>query len=95
MVEVLPSRRRAALINLVWPRDGVEGGVDGRRPRRRYAIRPAPTDEELAKFGLAYDPRRPYHPVSNGAEIKCRLDGDASAASALVATYVIERCARC
>ena len=70
VVEVLPSRRRAALINLVWPRDGVEGGVDGRRPRRRYAIRPAPTDEELAKFGLAYDPHRPYHPVSNGAEIK-------------------------
>ena len=69
-VEVLPSRHRAALINLVWPRDGVEGGVDGRRPRRRYAIRPAPTNEELAKFGLAYDPHRPYHPVSNGAEIK-------------------------
>merc|ERR1719316_2558059 len=27
----------------------------------RYAIRPAPTDDELAKFGLAYDPHRPYH----------------------------------
>ena len=35
----------------------------------RYAIRPAPTDDELAKFGLAYDPRRPYHPVSYGAAI--------------------------
>jgi hypothetical protein len=52
-----------------------EGGVDDYRPRRRYAIRPAPTDEELAKFGLAYDPHRPYHPVSNGAAIKCLLDG--------------------
>ena len=28
-----------------------------------------PTNEELAKFGLAYDPRRPYHPVSYGVEI--------------------------
>ena len=40
------------------------GGVDGRR-HRRYGTRSGrrPTDEELAKFGLAYDPRRPYHPV--------------------------------
>ena len=38
----------------------------------RYAIRPAPTNEELARFGLAYDPRRPYHPVKIRVMISTR-----------------------
>lgn len=29
----------------------------------RYAMRPAPTETELAKFGLAYHPTKPFHPV--------------------------------
>jgi len=29
----------------------------------RYAMRPAPTEKDLAKFGLAYHPTKPFHPV--------------------------------